>query len=146
MISWPVLSVVLGLLACQNDPGDPSNPIGPILRRQRCDPNGVWFIFVAWGVSAILIYLACGRIHNGRWYGWLLLSIGVALGLAFGLSGMFGCLPWYWGRCEDECKGCQNIALVGHPTATKLYVWSHATDDPDNPKRHVTVLHYRGVQ
>ena len=31
--------------------------------------------------------------------------------------------------------------LIGHPSATKLYAWSHATDDPDNPKRHVTVLH-----
>jgi IS1 family transposase len=32
------------------------------------------------------------------------LSAGVALDIAFGLSGMFGCLPWYWGRCEDECQ------------------------------------------
>ena len=31
--------------------------------------------------------------------------------------------------------------LIGHPTANELYAWSHATDDPDNPKRHVTVLH-----
>jgi len=31
--------------------------------------------------------------------------------------------------------------LIGHPSATKLYAWSHATDDPDNPQRHVTVLH-----
>jgi hypothetical protein len=30
--------------------------------------------------------------------------------------------------------------LIGRPKATKLYAWSHATDDPDNPKRHVTVL------
>lgn len=31
--------------------------------------------------------------------------------------------------------------LIGHPKATKLYAWSHATDDPDKPKRHVTILH-----
>src|SRR5260370_15185780 len=31
--------------------------------------------------------------------------------------------------------------LIGHPSATKLYAWSHATDDPENPQRHVTVLH-----
>jgi hypothetical protein len=38
--------------------------------------------------------------------------------------------------------GCVEVfELIGHPTASKLYAWSHATDDPDNPKRHVTVLH-----
>jgi hypothetical protein len=31
--------------------------------------------------------------------------------------------------------------LDGHPKANTAYAWSHATDDPDNPKRHVTVLH-----
>ncbi len=31
--------------------------------------------------------------------------------------------------------------LHGHPTAERVYAWSHETDDPDNPKRHVTVLH-----
>jgi hypothetical protein len=31
--------------------------------------------------------------------------------------------------------------LVGHPAATRLYAWSHATDDPKIPRRHVTVLH-----
>ena len=31
--------------------------------------------------------------------------------------------------------------LIGHPTAAKLYAWSHDTDDPDQPRRHVTVLH-----
>jgi hypothetical protein len=31
--------------------------------------------------------------------------------------------------------------LIGHPCATKLYAWSHATDDPENPRRSVTVLH-----
>ena len=31
--------------------------------------------------------------------------------------------------------------LDGHPKAHKVYAWSHDTDDPANPKRHVTVLH-----
>ena len=28
-----------------------------------------------------------------------------------------------------------------HPTASKLYAWAHGTDDPERPRRHVTVLH-----
>jgi len=31
--------------------------------------------------------------------------------------------------------------LHDHPTASRIYAWSHDTDDPDHPKRHVTVLH-----
>lgn len=31
--------------------------------------------------------------------------------------------------------------LHDHPRATHVYAWSHDTDDPENPKRHVTVLH-----
>ena len=31
--------------------------------------------------------------------------------------------------------------LLDHPTATRIYAWSHDTDDPSNPRRHVTVLH-----
>jgi hypothetical protein len=31
--------------------------------------------------------------------------------------------------------------LHGHPGTHRVYAWSHETDDPDNPKRHVTVLH-----
>ena len=31
--------------------------------------------------------------------------------------------------------------LVGHPKASKVYAWSHETDDPKTQKRHVTVLH-----
>ena len=38
--------------------------------------------------------------------------------------------------------GCVEVfELIEHPTASKLYAWAHATDDPANPKRHVTVLH-----
>lgn len=31
--------------------------------------------------------------------------------------------------------------LYDHPEAEHVYAWSHETDDPANPKRHVTVLH-----
>jgi hypothetical protein len=31
--------------------------------------------------------------------------------------------------------------LTGHPKTDKVYAWIHETDDPKNPKRHVTVLH-----
>jgi hypothetical protein len=31
--------------------------------------------------------------------------------------------------------------LIGHTTASKVYAWAHETDDPDKPRRHVTVLH-----
>jgi hypothetical protein len=36
--------------------------------------------------------------------------------------------------------------LIGHPTATKLYAWAHDTDDPKQPRRHVTVLHLHPIQ
>jgi hypothetical protein len=31
--------------------------------------------------------------------------------------------------------------LHGHPKASRVYAWSHDTDGPEKPKRHVTVLH-----
>jgi hypothetical protein len=31
--------------------------------------------------------------------------------------------------------------LIGHSVATRVYAWTHETDDPANPKRHVIVLH-----
>jgi hypothetical protein len=31
--------------------------------------------------------------------------------------------------------------LHGHPNANIAYAWSHDSDDPKAPKRHVTVLH-----
>lgn len=31
--------------------------------------------------------------------------------------------------------------LIGHPKAQKVYAWAHDTDDPKQPRRHVTVLH-----
>lgn len=31
--------------------------------------------------------------------------------------------------------------LHGHPKAHRIYAWSHETENPDKPKRSVTVLH-----
>jgi hypothetical protein len=31
--------------------------------------------------------------------------------------------------------------LTGHPKANRIYAWAHDTDDPQQPKRYVTVLH-----
>jgi len=31
--------------------------------------------------------------------------------------------------------------LRGHPKASRVYAWAHDTDNPERPKRHVTVLH-----
>ena len=36
--------------------------------------------------------------------------------------------------------------LIGHPSANRAYAWSHDTDDPANPKRHITVLHLGPIQ
>ena len=36
--------------------------------------------------------------------------------------------------------------LIGHPSAMRLYAWSHDTDDPKQPRRHVTVLHSHPIQ
>jgi hypothetical protein len=35
--------------------------------------------------------------------------------------------------------------LKGHPLASKVYAWVHETDDPQKPRRHVTVLHIHPV-
>ncbi len=35
--------------------------------------------------------------------------------------------------------------LRDHPKAPRVYAWAHATDDPKQPKRHVTVLHIAPV-
>jgi hypothetical protein len=36
--------------------------------------------------------------------------------------------------------------LIGHPTAFRVYAWAHDTDDPQNPRRHVTVLHAHPIK
>ena len=35
--------------------------------------------------------------------------------------------------------------LDGHPKAPMVYAWSHQTDGPEKPKRHVTVLHIHPI-
>jgi hypothetical protein len=36
--------------------------------------------------------------------------------------------------------------LHGHPTASRVYAWAHDTDNPDAPRRHVTVLHSHPIE
>jgi hypothetical protein len=36
--------------------------------------------------------------------------------------------------------------LAGHPTASRVYAWAHDTDDPENPRRHVTVLQLHPIK
>ena len=31
--------------------------------------------------------------------------------------------------------------LIGHPKAPRVYAWAHDTDNPKQPRKHVTVLH-----
>jgi hypothetical protein len=30
--------------------------------------------------------------------------------------------------------------LAEHPEASRVYAWSHETNDPENPRQHITVL------
>jgi hypothetical protein len=36
--------------------------------------------------------------------------------------------------------------LVGHPTAHRVYAWAHDTENPDKPRRYVTILHLHPVK
>jgi len=36
--------------------------------------------------------------------------------------------------------------LSGHPRAFRAYAWAHDTDDPTNPRRHVTGLHVHPIR
>ena len=36
--------------------------------------------------------------------------------------------------------------LHGHPTASRVYAWGHDTDDPNRPRRHVTILHSHPIE
>lgn len=38
-------------------------------------------------------------------------------------------------------EGEVEVFDIDHPQASRVYAWAHDTDDPDCPKRHVTVLH-----
>jgi hypothetical protein len=31
--------------------------------------------------------------------------------------------------------------IIGHPKATRIHAWAHDTDNPQQPRKHVTVLH-----
>src|SRR6266481_5848157 len=49
-------------------------------------------------------------------------------------------------RGETVWEGIVEVFdLVGHSTTSRLYAWTHDTDDLDKPRRHVTVLHSRPV-
>jgi hypothetical protein len=39
----------------------------------------------------------------------------------------------------------EGFALQGPPKAPKVYAWTRETDDPNNPSRHVAVLHIHAV-
>lgn len=36
--------------------------------------------------------------------------------------------------------------LVGHPEAHRVYAWADDTDEPKNPRHHVTVLHLHPIK
>ena len=38
-------------------------------------------------------------------------------------------------------EGHVEVFDVDHPQTSRMYAWSHDTDDPSSPRRHVTVLH-----
>ena len=40
----------------------------------------------------------------------------------------------------------ETFDLIAHPTAARAYAWSHETNDPANPMRHVTVLHSHAIK
>jgi hypothetical protein len=45
-------------------------------------------------------------------------------------------------RGETVWDGVVEVfGLTGHPKTDRIYAWIHETDEPDGPKRHVTVLH-----
>jgi len=45
-------------------------------------------------------------------------------------------------RGETVWEGTVEVfELHDHPKTDRIYAWSHDTDDPENPRRHVTVLH-----
>jgi hypothetical protein len=46
---------------------------------------------------------------------------------------------------EPEPCTVEVFDLHGHPQAPRAYAWSHDTDNPNQPKKHVTVLHVGAV-
>ena len=50
-------------------------------------------------------------------------------------------------RGETVWEGVVEVFdLVGHPTAFRAYAWARDTNDPENPRRHVTVLHSHPIK
>jgi hypothetical protein len=49
-------------------------------------------------------------------------------------------------QAKTVCNGFAEVfELVGHANAHKASAWSHETDNPSKPKRHVAVLHFGPV-
>jgi len=38
-------------------------------------------------------------------------------------------------------EGEVEVFEIDHPQTSRVYAWAHETDDPERPRRHVTVLH-----
>ena len=38
-------------------------------------------------------------------------------------------------------EGEVEVFEIDHPKTSRVYAWAHETDDPERPRRHVTVLH-----
>jgi aminoglycoside phosphotransferase (APT) family kinase protein len=36
--------------------------------------------------------------------------------------------------------------LADHPKASRVFAWSHETNDPENPRQHITVLQIHQLQ
>ncbi len=44
-------------------------------------------------------------------------------------------------RGETVWEGHVEVFNIDHPQTSRIYAWSHDTDDSASPRRHVTVLH-----
>jgi aminoglycoside phosphotransferase (APT) family kinase protein len=44
-------------------------------------------------------------------------------------------------RGQTVWEGHVEVFDIDHPKTSRIYAWSHDTDDPASPRRHVTVLH-----
>lgn len=44
-------------------------------------------------------------------------------------------------RGQTVWEGHVEVFDIDHPKTSRVYAWSHDTDDPSSPRRHVTVLH-----
>jgi aminoglycoside phosphotransferase (APT) family kinase protein len=44
-------------------------------------------------------------------------------------------------RGQTVWEGHVEVFDIDHPQTSRIYAWSHDTDDPASPRRHVTVLH-----